>query len=70
MLKKNRVVVGSAAFLLMGAGVANAALADLTASVSFTDVITAIFAIGLLVIAVDLAQIGYMKARKMIRGAH
>lgn len=45
-------------------------VADLWASISFTDVIAAIFGIGALVIGVDLAQLGYMKVRRLVKGAH
>jgi len=45
-------------------------ITDLTAAISFTDVTTAIFAIGVLVIGVDLAQLGYMKVRRLVKGAH
>lgn len=47
-----------------------AGITDLTSAVSFTDVIASIFAIGVLVIGVDLAQLGYMKVRRLIKGAH
>ena len=43
---------------------------QLTSAISFTDVITAIFAVGVLVIGVDLAQLGYMKVRRLLKGAH
>jgi hypothetical protein len=46
-----------------------ASLAEMYASISFADVLATIFSVGVLVIAVDLAQIGYMRARHMIKGA-
>lgn len=45
-------------------------VADLWASISFADVISAIFGIGALVIGVDLAQLGYQKVRRLVKGAH
>lgn len=63
------VALGTA--LTLAANLSQAAgLADITAAVNFTDVVTAIFAIGVIIVGVDLAQIGYMKARKLIKGAH
>lgn len=44
-------------------------LATLTSGISFADVLTAIGAIGALVIAVDLAQIGYFKVRHILKAA-
>jgi hypothetical protein len=57
-------LVGSQAFATGGT------VADLWSSISFTDVIAAIFGIGALVIGVDLAQLGYMKVRRLVKGAH
>ena len=45
-------------------------VASLWASISFLDVTAAIFGIGALVIGVDLAQLGYMKVRRIVKGAH
>ncbi|MCS0582042.1 hypothetical protein NX784_10610 [Massilia pinisoli] len=45
-------------------------VADLWASISFADVTSAIFGIGALVIGVDLAQLGYFKVRRLVKGAH
>ncbi|GAB3370368.1 hypothetical protein [Massilia agri] len=45
-------------------------VAGLWASISFLDVTAAIFGIGALVIGVDLAQLGYMKVRRIVKGAH
>ena len=45
-------------------------VADLWASINFVDVIAAIFGIGALVIGVDLAQLGYTKVRRLVKGAH
>lgn len=61
---------GSVAALVATQAVHAAGIIDLTAAISFTDVIAAIFAIGVLVIGVDLAQLGYMKVRRLIKGAH
>lgn len=44
-------------------------MAELIADINFTDVITAVFSIGALVIAVDLAQIGYTRVRRHVKGA-
>lgn len=46
------------------------ALATLLAGVSFVDVIATIFAVGIAVIAIDMAMIGYMKVRRLVKGAH
>jgi len=45
-------------------------ISELWSSINFTDVIAAIFGIGALVIGVDLAQLGYMKVRRLVKGAH
>ena len=45
-------------------------VAGLWNSISFVDTIAAIFGIGALVIGVDLAQLGYMKVRRLVKGAH
>lgn len=45
-------------------------VAGLWNSISFSDVIAAVFGIGALVIGVDLAQLGYMKVRRLVKGAH
>lgn len=45
-------------------------VAELWASISFLDLIAAVFGIGALVIGVDLAQLGYMKVRRLVKGAH
>ena len=42
-------------------------LAQLTAGISFTDVTTAIMSVGALLIAVDLAQLGYMRVRRLVK---
>lgn len=47
-----------------------AGLTDLTAAISFTDVLAAIISVGVLVIGVDLATLGYMKVRRLVKGAH
>lgn len=70
----SRSKVALAVMLLSGATFANAAgatsVADLWASINFLDVIAAIFGIGALVIGVDLAQLGYTKVRRLVKGAH
>lgn len=71
MKPRNVVIKYGAIASFAFAQFANAAgISDLTSVVSFTDVIAAIFAIGVLVIGVDLAQLGYMKVRRLIKGAH
>lgn len=45
-------------------------VAGLWNSISFADVIAAVFGIGALVIGVDLAQLGYQKVRRLVKGAH
>lgn len=71
MKLRNIAIKFGAVGALVAASAANAAgIADLTGAISFTDVIAAIFAIGVLVIGVDLAQLGYMKVRRLIKGAH
>ena len=59
--------------LVFGAASAHAvdptSLAEMYAAISFTEVLATIFSIGALVITVDLAQIGYARARSMIKGA-
>lgn len=57
-------------FMSLSAHATGPTVADLWASISFTDVIAAIFGIGALVIGVDLAQLGYMKVRRLVKGAH
>lgn len=74
--KKAYVVFGTA--LLSAASVASAqetgtpvtTVAGLWNTISFTDVIAAVFGIGALVIGVDLAQLGYQKVRRLVKGAH
>lgn len=50
--------------------IAPTSIAELWAAVSFLDVIAAVFGIGALVISVDLAQLGYQKVRRLVKGAH
>lgn len=47
-----------------------ATIADLWNTINMVDVTAAIFGIGALVIGVDLAQLGYMKVRRIVKGAH
>lgn len=64
-------LAGLVAFMAAPAfAVAPTSVAELWATVSFLDVIAAIFGIGALVIAVDLGQLGYMKVRRLVKGAH
>jgi len=44
-------------------------VSDMVATISFADVLTAVVTIGLLVIAVDMALIGYLKVRHLVKGA-
>lgn len=46
-----------------------ASVSDLWNSISFADIIAAVFGIGALVISVDLAQLGYAKVRRLVKGA-
>lgn len=65
--------IGSAAAVLgvvAAQGAHAAGLTDLTAAISFTDVLAAIISVGVLVIGVDLATLGYMKVRRLVKGAH
>lgn len=69
---------GRKASLIILAGMASASvpafalgtIAELWATINFLDVIAAIFGIGALVIGVDLAQLGYQKVRRLVKGAH
>lgn len=45
-------------------------IAELWSTINLLDVISAIFGIGALVIGVDLAQLGYQKVRRLVKGAH
>jgi hypothetical protein len=58
------------ALAFVAAGANAAGFADIVAAVSFTDVAAAVVSIGVLVIGVDLAQLGYMKVRRLVKGAH
>jgi hypothetical protein len=73
MKKLSRSKVALAAALVLPA-VAFAdpvtSVAQLWNSISFADVTAAVFGIGALVIGVDLAQLGYMKVRRLVKGAH
>jgi len=51
-------------------GASAAGLTDLTAAISFTDVLAAITSVGVLVIGVDMATLGYQKVRRLVKGAH
>lgn len=65
--------IGSTAVVLgtVAAQSAQAAgITDLTAAISFTDVLAAIISVGVLVISVDLATLGYQKVRRLVKGAH
>jgi hypothetical protein len=61
------------AFGLGTAMIASAApattVADLWSSISFADIISAVFGIGTLIIGVDLAIIGYKRVRTLVKGA-
>lgn len=70
--------IGKSAVVVLGLGgaaIASAAdpvtsVAGLWNAISFADVIAAVFGIGALVIGVDLAQLGYQKVRRLVKGAH
>jgi hypothetical protein len=70
-LSRFKVAIG-AALVLPGAAFADpvTTVSGLWSVISFTDVISAIFGIGALVIGVDLSQLGYMKVRRLVKGAH
>lgn len=68
--KLSRVALLSVFALPLASQAAATSVADLWASISFADVISAIFGIGALVIGVDLAQLGYQKVRRLVKGAH
>jgi|GEM_PF-1190899 len=69
LFKKSSLIVATVAAASFAATGAHAAgsLDSLIAGISFTDVIAAIMSIGVLVIGVDLAQLGYMRIRHMIK---
>lgn len=68
-LKKVLVGAGLAVSSFGAFAAAPTTMAELIAQVNFLDVLTALFTIGSLVIAVDLAQIGYLKVRRHVKGA-
>lgn len=68
--KFSKVTLLAVFALPLASQAAATSVADLWASISFADVISAIFGIGALVIGVDLAQLGYMKVRRLVKGAH
>ena len=74
MVRKSFKAILAGSLLVSTAAFADATtstgIQQLTSAISFADVIAAIFAIGVLVIGVDLAQLGYMKVRRLIKGAH
>lgn len=60
-------LLASVLLSIAAASSANAAgITDLTSAISFTDVIAAIFSVGVLLIGVDLAMMGYFKVRKIL----
>lgn len=63
-------VAGVASASPVFAQTAPSGVQSLIAAISFTDVIAGIFAIGVLVIGVDLAQLGYFKVRRIVKGSH
>ena len=44
-------------------------VADVVNQISFTDVLSAVFSIGVVVIGVDMAQIAYFKVRRLVKGS-
>lgn len=67
-LFSRKIAFVSAVVLAVAASASNAAgIADLTAAISFTDVIAAIFAVGVLIIGVDLAMLGFHKVRSIAK---
>lgn len=67
---KRKYALVLASLLLASQASQASGIADLTAAVSFTDVVAAIMSIGVLVIGVDLATLGYLKVRRLVKGAH
>lgn len=67
-LISKKIAVLSAVVLALAASASNAAgFSDLTAAISFADVIAAIFAIGVLVLSVDMAMLGFHKVRQIAK---
>lgn len=64
------ILVAAAASISTSAFAVDPGVAGLWNSISFTDIIAAVFGIGALVIGVDLAQLGYQKVRRLVKGAH
>lgn len=64
------VVGGLIASPMLAHAAGATSVAELWASINFLDVTAAIFGIGALVIGVDLAQLGYLKVRRLVKGAH
>lgn len=71
IMKKTVVFAAlSVAFASQSFAAGAASLTDLVQVISFSDVLSAVFSIGVLVIGVDLAQLGYQKVRRLVKGAH
>lgn len=70
MKQSRRLGLVLAASLVLAQSSHAAGLADLIAAISFTDVLSAIISVGVLVIGVDLATLGYQKVRRLVKGAH
>lgn len=74
MKTKSRVVLAAVAASAVVASPAFAlaptSLTELIAGISLADLTTAVLSIGALVIGVDLAQLGYMKVRRLVKGGH
>jgi len=61
-------LLASVVLSIAAASSANAAgITDLTSAISFTDVIAAIFSVGVLIIGVDLALLGFHKVRSIAK---
>jgi uncharacterized membrane protein YcaP (DUF421 family) len=69
-LRLQVTVAGVVALPLIASAAGAATISDLWSSISFVDTIAAVFGIGALVISVDLAQLGYQKVRRLVKGAN
>lgn len=47
-----------------------AGISDIVAAVDFVDILAAVMGVGVLIIGIDLAQLGYQKVRRIVKGAH
>ncbi|RYY01598.1 MAG: hypothetical protein EOO53_17500 [Gammaproteobacteria bacterium] len=66
---KPMIIIAAIASTPMVHAAAATDLPSLIANISFTDVISTIFGVGATAIGIDLAIVGYLKVRKIVRGA-